>query len=194
MTDERRDRPNGRPENGRGGSGRPGDGGRDNGRGGDNSRGDASRQGDRRHFGRRRFGGRPQDRSRDGQGHQGQAPAEAQSRPEARPEPQIPPLPRPEPVNCPICGKPIYDLSTALSSDRENPVPAHFDCVLERVTAAESLGPGERVVYLGSGAFGVVEFKDKSETTFVVKRRIQWEKEGDKQDWRKLLSARISNL
>lgn len=190
MTDEKRDRPNGRPENGRGGPGRPGDSGR-----GDNGRGDQGRQGDRRHFGRRRFGGKPQDRNRESQGRLGQPQSvEAQSRPEARPEPQIPPLPRPEPVNCPICGKPIYDVSTALSSDRENPVPAHFDCVLERVAAAESLGPGERVVYLGSGAFGVVEFKDKSETSFVVKRRIQWEKEGDKQDWRKLLSARISNL
>jgi len=194
VTDERRDRPNGRPENGKGGSGRPGDGSRDNGHG-EAGRGDGNR-GDRRHFGRRRFGGRPQDRGHEGQGRQGQsqASAEPQARPETRPEPQIPPLPRQEPVNCPICGKPIYDVSTALSSDRENPVPAHFDCVLERVTAAETLGPGERVVYLGSGAFGVVEFKDKSETSFVVKRRIQWEKEGDKQDWRKLLSARISNL
>lgn len=191
MTDERRDSQNGRPENGRGGPGRPGDGNR-----GENGRGDGGRQSDRRHFGRRRFGGRPQDRGHEGQGRQGQpqAASAAQPRPEPRPEPQIPPLPRPEPVNCPICGKPIYDVSTALASDRENPVPAHFDCVLERVTAAESLGPGERVVYLGSGAFGVVEFKDKSETSFVVKRRIQWEKEGDKQDWRKLLSARISNL
>jgi hypothetical protein len=97
-------------------------------------------------------------------------------------------------VACPLCGKPVYDLSTALSSDRENPAPAHFDCILERVTAAESLAPGEKIVYLGSGAFGVVEYKDKSETVFTIKRRIQWEKEGDKQDWRNTLSARISNL
>jgi len=97
-------------------------------------------------------------------------------------------------VDCPICGKPVYDLSTALSCDREHPTPAHFDCVLERVAAAESLGPNEKLVYMGSGSFGVVEFKDKNETVFAVKRRVQWEKEGEKQDWRKVISSRISNL
>ncbi len=97
---------------------------------------------------------------------------------------------------CPLCGKPVYDLSTAISASRDAGDPAHFDCVLERVNASESLASGEKLVYLGSGAFGVVEYKDrdKSESAFFVKRRIQWEKEGEKKDWRKLLSSRISNL
>jgi len=95
---------------------------------------------------------------------------------------------------CPLCGKPLYDLSTALAASKESSEPAHFDCVLERVIAAENLAAGEQVVYLGSGAFGVVEFKDKSETAFTVKRRIQWEKEGEKSEWRKNLSSRIANL
>ncbi len=95
---------------------------------------------------------------------------------------------------CPLCGKPVYDLSTALCASREAAEPAHFDCVLERVCASESLVGGEKLVYLGSGAFGVVEYKDKSANAFVVKRRIQWEKEGEKKDWRKSLSTRISNL
>ncbi len=95
---------------------------------------------------------------------------------------------------CPLCGKPVYDLSTALAASKEQGEPAHFDCVLERVASAESLAASERLVYLGSGAFGVVEFKDKAETAFQVKRRIQWEKEGEKKDWRKSLSSRIQNL
>jgi hypothetical protein len=97
---------------------------------------------------------------------------------------------------CPLCGKPIYDLSTAISASRDAGDPAHFDCVFERVNASESLVAGEKLVYLGSGAFGVVEYKDKdkSESAFSVKRRIQWEKEGEKKDWRRLLSSRISNL
>jgi hypothetical protein len=95
---------------------------------------------------------------------------------------------------CPLCGKPVYDLSTAIATNRETSDPAHFDCVLERVAASESLASGEKLVYLGSGAFGVVEFKDKNESLFTVKRRIQWEKEGEKKDWRKGLSSRISNL
>jgi hypothetical protein len=95
---------------------------------------------------------------------------------------------------CPICGKSVYDLSTAISASRESGEPAHFDCVLERVNASETLGAGEKLVYLGSGAFGVVEFKDKSDSAFVVKRRIQWEKEGEKKEWRKGISSRITNL
>jgi hypothetical protein len=96
--------------------------------------------------------------------------------------------------SCPLCGKPVYDLSTALSAGRDIGDPAHFDCVFERVIASETLGAGEKLVYLGSGAFGVVEFKDRSESQFTVKRRIQWEKEGEKKDWRKGLSSRIANL
>jgi len=95
---------------------------------------------------------------------------------------------------CPFCSKPIYDLSTALSSNTEEGEPAHFDCVLDRVAAAETLEAGEKIVYLGSGAFAVVAFKDRNETAFTVKRRIQWEKEGEKKDWRKNLSSRIASL
>lgn len=111
---------------------------------------------------------------------------------------QRPRSPRPEDARdlplCPLCGKPVYDLSTALSASREAGDPAHFDCVLERVTASETIVSGEKLVYLGSGSFGVVEFKDKNESAFVVKRRIQWEKEGEKKDWRRGISSRISNL
>jgi len=96
--------------------------------------------------------------------------------------------------NCPLCGNPLYDMSSALAANKDTGEPAHFDCVLERVIASETLEPGEKVVYLGSGAFGVVEYKDRSETVFTVKRRIQWEKEGEKREWRKNLSSKISNL
>ncbi len=95
---------------------------------------------------------------------------------------------------CPICGKAVYDLSTAIAASREAADPAHFDCILERVTASETLASVEKIVYLGSGSFAVVEFKDKSESAFSVKRRIQWEKEGEKKEWRKGISSRVTNL
>ena len=54
--------------------------------------------------------------------------------------------PRPEDPRdmpaCPLCGKPVYDLSTALAASREAGEPAHFDCVLERVAASESIAAG----------------------------------------------------
>jgi hypothetical protein len=95
---------------------------------------------------------------------------------------------------CPLCGKPVYDLSTALTASREAAEPAHFDCVLDRVAASETLAAGEKIVYLGSGAFGVVVFKDKNESSFTVVRRVQWEKEGEKKDWRKGLSTKITSI
>jgi hypothetical protein len=153
---------------------KPGSTGRDN-----QARGD----------GRRRFGRFRQARARseDGNG-QGQKDGSPQNRGEAKQEPKR------ELIPCPLCGKPVYDLSTAVAASKETPEPAHFDCVLERVAAAEALAAGEKLVYLGSGSFGVVEYKDKSETVFTVKRRIQWEKEGEKKEWRKSLSSRITNL
>lgn len=164
MAEERRDKGQFRPEAGRPVEGKPSEGPK----GPEGSR-------EKRRFGKRRF-------------------SHVRETVEAEKVEAIEAAPKPEPVACPLCGKPVYDLSTAVSADREKPMPAHFDCVIERVAAAENLGPNEKLVYLGSGSFGVVEFKDKGETAFTVKRRVQWEKEGDKQDWRKSLSARISKI
>jgi hypothetical protein len=169
------------------------------------------RRGGRHRGFRGRHGGRPggpeaagqQGRPQGGQREpaaQGGDPAQGRPQRESGREDQgqRPRSPRPEDARdmplCPICSKPVYDLSTALSASREAGDPAHFDCVLERVVASETLAAGEKLVYLGSGSFGVVEFKDKSESAFTVKRRIQWEKEGEKKDWRKGISSRITNL
>ena len=101
---------------------------------------------------------------------------------------------KPAPVNdCAICSKPIFDLSGAVA-DKESGEPVHFECALERVTAAETLEPGEKVVYLGAGNFGVVGFKNDKDGAFVVKRRIRWEKEGEKQAWRKEISSFITKI
>jgi hypothetical protein len=181
--DRREDRPGqgegdsggpGRPDRGRG----PEGGNRGDQKGGQRPDGPGNRGPDQ---GRRRFG-----RHRPFRGGRRETPDQAP--PEGNPEGKG------DQPACPLCGKTVFDLSTALAANRETGEPAHFDCVLERVTSAETLGPGERLVYLGSGAFGVVESKDKGESAFIVKRRIQWEKEGDKKDWRKALSSRITNL
>jgi len=147
--------------------------------------GQGGEQGQGRRFGRHRgFRGR-------GHGKPGQAEREAARDGAPQAEPSEPPREMPA---CPLCGKPVYDLSTALAASKEGGEPAHFDCVLERVAAAETLGPGEKLVYLGSGAFGIVEFKDKNENAFSVKRRIAWEKEGEKKEWRRNLSSRIASI
>lgn len=96
-------------------------------------------------------------------------------------------------MDCAYCQKLIFDLSTALA-DPASGNPVHFDCALQRVADREALAPGEKLVYIGSGAFAVVEFKDRGETSFTVKRRLAFEEEGKKQDWRRDLSFRVSAL
>jgi len=91
---------------------------------------------------------------------------------------------------CAVCGKQIFDLSNALA-DRESGQPVHFDCALAKASEGERLDPNEKIVYIGRGAFAVIEYKDKSQTTFTIERRISWEKEGEKLEWRKLMQQRM---
>lgn len=122
---------------------------------------------------------------------QGGQPQKRQEAP--RPQIQVPPRATPS-FSCALCEKPILDLTGAIT-DKETGQPVHFDCALERITAAETLEPGEKIAYLGSGSFGIVtQIEGRPEGAFTVKRRIQWEKEGEKKDWRKLLSSHISKI
>lgn len=96
---------------------------------------------------------------------------------------------QPPPV-CAICGKPIFDLSSAIAG-RDEGAPVHFDCALAQAASGERLQPDEKVAYIGRGSFAVIKYKDKSQTTFAIERRIQWEKEGSKPDWRRTIQQRM---
>jgi hypothetical protein len=90
----------------------------------------------------------------------------------------------PKPV-CPRCGMPIEDLPSALN-DKETGAPIHFDCVLARISEGENLGEGEKVVYLGGGRFGVVQFDNPGDAKrFRVKKTVQWEEKEKRADWRR---------
>ena len=194
MAEERRDEGSGEGQR-RGQEGRPDEGRR---RFSGRRRGFRGRSGGQQGPGQQaQPGSTQQNAGQQAQGRQGPSQAQGQQgqRRDGRPQngPGRPEDRRDLPL-CPLCGNPLYDLSSALAANRETGEPAHFDCVLERVIASETLAAGEKIVYLGSGAFAVVEYKDRSETAFTVKRRIQWEKEGEKREWRKNLSSKISNL
>jgi hypothetical protein len=135
---------------------------------------------------RRRFGRRGRGRSgaKDA-ARPADKPLEAEPAEEARPA-----LPDQPPVVCTICDKQIFDLSSALAG-RDGGGPVHFDCALAQASEGEMLEPSERVAYIGRGAFAVVEYRDKSMTAFSVKRRIQWEKEGEKFEWRRNIQQRL---
>jgi len=133
---------------------------------------------------RRRFGRRGRGRQRDGEQRRDSQGVQA------KPVEQKSVFADQPAVTCALCGKQIFDLSSALAG-REGGLPVHFDCALAQASQGESLGPSERVSYIGRGCFAVIEYKDKSMTSFVVKRRIQWEKEGEKFDWRKGILQRM---
>ncbi len=100
---------------------------------------------------------------------------------------------REPPAVCPLCQKPIFDLSSALAEPHAG-APVHFDCALQQVTERESLGPKEKIVYIGAGNFAVVEFRDQSETTFDLKRKVAFERKETPSPWRSAMSSRIADL
>ncbi|MDR0597323.1 MAG: hypothetical protein LBG14_02325 [Treponema sp.] len=99
--------------------------------------------------------------------------------------------PIPEPA-CPYCGKPIRDLSAALS-DRNSGEAIHFDCVLGRLRENETLERGDAVTYIGAGRFGVVHFANPNDPRgFAIKRIFEWEDKENRAEWRKSLADHYS--
>lgn len=84
---------------------------------------------------------------------------------------------------CPICGKPVKELSSAIT-ERQSDKPAHFDCILKQLEAAEPPKEKEKYCYLGNGVFGVVK-EEQSTLGFSIVRKIQYEKNDEIPLWRK---------
>lgn len=150
------------------------------------SSGDGSRRPFPRHGGGRHQPGQRGAPARQGSNPPGREPAPPVFKKEDFKRPPVD-------ADCAICGKPLFDLAGALG-DKESGKPVHFDCALEKVQAAEKLAEGERLVYLGAGCFGVVVYKNGQDGAFTVVRRIRWEREGEKQPWRKDISSFITKI
>lgn len=84
--------------------------------------------------------------------------------------------------DCSICEKTIKDISAAIT-DKDTDKPAHFDCVLKKLSENEILEPQEKIIYLGSGKFGVVKIINNKK--FEIIRNIQYEEAEIRIDWRK---------
>jgi hypothetical protein len=132
----------------------------------------------------------PQEGTPRGGGHrreaaQGQAGRGSQARAtEARPErPEIP-IVYPD---CPICGKSVRELSSALTH-RVSRQPAHFDCIMRELRDSNEMAPQEKLCYLGGGTFGILEFRAQGASSrFVIRKRIQYEEKETPQEWKKQL-------
>jgi hypothetical protein len=89
--------------------------------------------------------------------------------------------------DCPICGKQVRELSSALTH-RPTQQPAHFDCIVRELREANPMAPQEKLVYLGGGTFGILEFRPQGGPAgFVIKKRIQYEEKDQPAAWKKPL-------
>lgn len=95
---------------------------------------------------------------------------------------QAPPKPQIDYPDCSICGKAVEDVYSAVTYDS---APAHFDCIIKKVEAEETLGPKEKVWYIGKGTFAVVEVVSEKTNEFVIKKRIDFEDPETPVEWRK---------
>jgi hypothetical protein len=111
----------------------------------------------------------------------------------------IPPKINTEPLpvsDCPWCGKPIRDISSAIT-DKDTGNPVHFDCVTARISFGEKLEKGESVAYIGGGRFGIVSFGSPgasaaADRNFTIKKIIEWENNDKKAEWRSAISDHYS--
>jgi hypothetical protein len=91
--------------------------------------------------------------------------------------------------DCPICGKPVRDLASALTHKIARQ-PTHFDCVMRELRDANEVAPQERICYLGGGSFGILEFHPPGgPIKFVIRKRIQYEEKELPQEWKKTLQV-----
>jgi hypothetical protein len=99
------------------------------------------------------------------------------------------PLPSPD---CPICGKPIRDIASAMA-DRLTGTPVHFDCIISRISESERMEEGDSVIYIGGGRFGIVHFHNRQDTRdFKIKKIIEWEDKGNRAEWRQSVADHYS--
>ena len=77
-------------------------------------------------------------------------------------------------VSCPICGKIINNMSSSMCSNDRNEY-YHFECVTSSLRKKLNIKPNQRLTYLGSSSFGVIEdTKDNSKMKFSIKQKIQF--------------------
>ena len=84
--------------------------------------------------------------------------------------------------DCSICNKTIRDISAAMT-DIETDKPAHFDCIIKKLSDSETIGKQEKMIYLGSGNFGIVKIINNKK--FEIIKKIQYEAAEERIDWRK---------
>ncbi|QQO09700.1 hypothetical protein [Breznakiella homolactica] len=107
----------------------------------------------------------------------------------APPKVSTEPLPVPD---CPICGKPIKDIASAIT-DKKFGQPVHFECMAAQIAAKEPLGEGDTVSYIGGGRFGILHYPNPQDRrNFQIKKVFECEDKENRAEWRKTVADRYS--
>jgi hypothetical protein len=93
-------------------------------------------------------------------------------------------------MDCAICGETIKDVSNAIATGEEGR-PAHFDCILRQLSAQEDLASGERIIYLGSGNFGVIAPSNEDHVPFTIVRKLPIEEFKELPEWRREIKFQL---
>ena len=95
--------------------------------------------------------------------------------------------------DCPWCGKPIKDITNAIT-DKETNKPVHFDCVLNRISNMEILDKNDSICYIGGGRFAVIHNNNPANPrSFIIKKIFEWEvREIQHHEWRRPFSEYFS--
>lgn len=97
-------------------------------------------------------------------------------------------------IVCPKCGKIITDVASAMS-DKSTGKPIHFECAMEQVSSAETLGQNEKIAYIGQGRFAVLYYENiRDQRHFHIKKIIEWEGRDSKPEWRDEMSGLFSQV
>lgn len=96
-------------------------------------------------------------------------------------------------VVCAKCGKPIEDMTSAISDAEGKPM--HFDCVLENLKSKEKLLPGQQMTYIGNGRFAVVTFENPRDLRkFKIEKVIEYEDKSKPISWRNEMAELYSQV
>ncbi len=96
-------------------------------------------------------------------------------------------------VVCAKCGKPIEDMTSAISDAEGKPM--HFDCVLESLKSKEKMLPGQQMTYIGNGRFAVVTFENPRDLRkFKIEKVIEYEDKSKPISWRNEMAELYSQV
>lgn len=74
-------------------------------------------------------------------------------------------------TTCNICHNQIKDMATSII-DKNSSKSVHFDCLVSKIKKIKNISPREKVVYLGSGTFAIIETTNSAKKTFKIKETI----------------------